>query len=70
MELNDHENYALSLFCTLINNNTCKEKLVNYMISTEEDLGNTKNINWIKVAEKLNSKRMIEAFHEKECLVH
>lgn len=69
MELNDHENYALSLFCTLVNNNTCKETLAEYMMATEEDLGNT-NINWFKVAEKLNSKRMVEAIKDKDCLVH
>lgn len=69
MELNDHENYALSLFCTLTNNNISKEKLVDYMLSTEDDLGSN-NINWFKIAEKLNSKRMIEAINYKECLVH
>lgn len=70
MELNDHENYAFSLFCTLTNNNTCKEKLVDYMIATEEDLGTKDNINWFKIAEKLNSKRMLEAIKDKHCLVH
>jgi hypothetical protein len=69
MELNDHENYALSVFSTLNNNNTSKEILVEYMISTEDDLG-SQNINWFKVADKLNSKRMIEAIQDKECLVY
>lgn len=69
MELNDHENYALSLFFPLINNNICKEKLLDYMSATEDDLG-SENINWFKIADKLNSNRMIEAIHDKEYLAY
>ncbi len=61
MELNDHENYALSAFTTLINNNICKEKLMEYIVATEDDLGNHDVINWLKIAIELNSKKMVDA---------
>jgi hypothetical protein len=60
MELNDHEKYALSIFQTLTNNNICKEILVQYIMQTEDDIGE-EHINWLKVAIKLNNMRLVDA---------